>query len=60
MWNKYQDVGKNQHAHFNDLIKTILLLYGSHKCASSGVRGGDGLKCHNKRVHFLNCCAIGR
>lgn len=41
MWNKYQDVGRKQHTHFNDLIKTILQLYGSHKFISTGVGGEE-------------------
>lgn len=53
MWNKYQDMGTKQHTHFNDLIETILLLYGSHKCASNVAGGGDGLKSHNERIHFF-------
>lgn len=45
--------GTKQHTHFNDLIETILLLYGSHKCASNVAGGGDGLKSHNERIHFF-------
>lgn len=46
-------MGTKQHTHFNDLIKTILLLYGSHKCASNVIGGGDSLKSRNERIHIF-------
>lgn len=57
-WTKYQDVGRKQHTHVNDLIKTILLLHSSHKCIFTGV-GEEILSSAVMRMHFLKYCTIG-